>query len=136
MDDVRADILDLRRKIKLKEAEKEAVINTSITQRYDRLPVQSSGTSDKTGAAGVDAAELETYIQECKRRLSECVLEMVHLLGSLPEGLEKTVLKLRYVHGISWEKITATIHYSESHIYKAHREALEKLRNITVNNSR
>lgn len=128
VDELRAEILELRRKIKIKKEEADAIRLTNITPNYERLPVQTSGTSDKVGNAGVKAAEISMIIEEYEKRLDECTEEMVGIIETLPDCVGKSVLLLRYVHGVSWGKIKRSLHYSEAHIYRAHREALEKLR--------
>jgi aspartyl-tRNA synthetase len=56
-------------------------------------------------------------------RLSE---EISDFLESLPEQQE-AVLKLRYIEGWGWNRITKELHYSDKHVFYIHRQALKKL---------
>jgi DNA-directed RNA polymerase specialized sigma24 family protein len=52
-------------------------------------------------------------------------------LGRLSDPDEQRLLRLRYVEGWSWTKVSLSIHYSRSQTKRIHARALEHLEEIT-----
>lgn len=45
-------------------------------------------------------------------------------------GLEKEIMQLRYIGGLSWDEIADKINVSSRHVYRIHDKALEKLKHV------
>lgn len=48
-----------------------------------------------------------------------------HILIHMPQRLQASILSKRYILGLTWPNIARITGYSESHLYKLHRDALE-----------
>lgn len=46
------------------------------------------------------------------------------------DGLEKDIMQLRYIGGLSWDEIADKINVSSRHVYRIHDKALEKLKHV------
>ena len=45
-------------------------------------------------------------------------------------GLEKEIMQLRYIGGLSWDEIADKVNISSRHVYRIHDKALEKLKHV------
>lgn len=91
----------------------------------DGLP-RGSGTGDPTGAIVVKRDSLrEAY----KEKLAE-LLEAQRRIEAMIEGLEpveRSLLRHRYIEGLSWEGVCVEMHYSWRQTHNIHARALDKL---------
>lgn len=122
------DIRSLKYEIKrmkqhLEELEAAA---TQTTKPIATVPVRISA-ADKTADVWAEIADLKTiYV----RRL----LDYEYRISEAEEAMEKlgepmrTLMKLRYIEGMSWERVAKEMNYSVQHCYRINAEALEKLR--------
>jgi RNA polymerase sigma factor (sigma-70 family) len=46
------------------------------------------------------------------------------------DGLEKDIMQLRYIGGLSWDEIADKINVSSRHVYRIHDKALEQLKHV------
>lgn len=51
--------------------------------------------------------------------------EIKSTIRALPDGMQRTVLEMRYVHQIPYFDIAEKLHMDERHIYRVHRKALQ-----------
>lgn len=51
--------------------------------------------------------------------------EIKSTIRALPDGMQRTVLEMRYVHQIPYFDIAQKLHMDERHIYRVHRKALQ-----------
>ncbi len=58
------------------------------------------------------------------------VADIDHAIAALVDPGEQHVLRLRYIEGWSWTKVSLTIHYSKSQTKRIHERALEHLEEI------
>lgn len=56
--------------------------------------------------------------------------EVVYKKLQVLDGLEKDIMQLRYIGGLSWDEIADKINVSSRHIYRIHDKALEKLKHV------
>lgn len=56
--------------------------------------------------------------------------ETVYKKLQVLDGLEKDIMQLRYVGGLSWDEIADKINVSSRHVYRIHDKALEKLKHV------
>ena len=78
--------------------------------------------------------EMLQPLRECyAKKLEELVaaqLEIESAIGTLDDPVERTILRLRYIDGLSWYKIMTTINYGEQRTHRIHARALIKLKNL------
>lgn len=56
--------------------------------------------------------------------------EVVYKKLQALDGLEKDIMQLRYIGGLSWDEIADKINVSSRHVYRIHDKALEKLKHV------
>lgn len=56
--------------------------------------------------------------------------EVVYKKLQVLDGLEKDIMQLRYIGGLSWDEIADKVNVSSRHVYRIHDKALEKLKHV------
>ena len=56
--------------------------------------------------------------------------EVVYKKLQALDGLEKDIMQLRYIGGLSWDEIADKINISSRHVYRIHDKALEQLKHV------
>ena len=69
---------------------------------------------------------LTEYYNNKKKRLTERLQQLEDALEGL-EPTERTIMRLRYIDGLSWLAISRRVHYSKSQLRRIHVKALNKL---------
>ena len=97
--------------------------------RLDAVP----GGGQKVGGvtptdAKIDKRDelLALYAEKCAQMDAE-LLTIEQAIDSL-ETREKTLLRLHYVMGLTWENVCVEMNYSWRQVHRIHAKALEKLR--------
>lgn len=91
------------------------------------LKVQTSSRSDN---------EIINKYLDIKRELKKDIAavlekkEVVYKKLQVLDGLEKDIMQLRYIGGLSWDEIANKVNISSRHVYRIHDKALEKLKHV------
>lgn len=56
--------------------------------------------------------------------------EVVYKKLQMLDGLEKDIMQLRYIGGLSWDEIADKVNISSRHVYRIHDKALEQLKHV------
>ena len=56
--------------------------------------------------------------------------ETVYKKLQVLDGLEKDIMQLRYIGGLSWDEIADKVNISSRHVYRIHDKALEQLKHV------
>lgn len=127
-------IIDLRkaaayRRIKIEALESAAERTTVPVTGMPRAP-----GADPSPLASVicKKVDLEREIAEIERKRG-AVIEEIDLLEN---DEYKALLTLRYVEEMKWDAVMARMGYSETHIHRLHRSALEEFDKILKDGSR
>jgi len=99
---------------------------TSLSAPLGGDRVQSSGTSDRVGHIVADIADAEADMEKDIQRLARLRLDALELIRTLPEP-DQSVMRLRYIVGMTWEDIAEGMGYSERNCYLIHRRAMRQL---------
>lgn len=99
---------------------------TSLSAPLGGDRVQSSGTSDRVGRIVADIADAEMDMEEQIKRLAELRLEALKLIQRLPEP-DQSIMRLRYIVGMTWERVAVESDYDERYVYKIGHRALDLL---------
>lgn len=97
--------------------------------RYDKDKVQTSPADMMPEKMG-ELAELEEKIQRLEDLHRQQIEDITAACGKLSDELQRTVLMMFYVGGVSVREIAETLHYTAPTIYKARRQgqtALDKI---------
>lgn len=76
--------------------------------------------------------DTEAEMKEVKKELEGKVNILIETIDALESIDEKTVLTLRYVQDLSWEKIEEKTYYSRTSVFRFHRNGLENLLHCEV----
>lgn len=97
------EIEDLKNKISELEAK---ATDTSV--KITGMP-HGAGAGDKIGRA---VAELDYYKAKLTNRLEQCRIELVRLndyISACPDSLTRQILTYRFVNGLSWNRVAASV---------------------------
>ena len=96
-----------------------------MAHRMEALPAASPG--DRVAAAAAEAADLEKELLADYNALLRKQREIRETLRSLPEGLTKMTLEMRYLQGMHFFRIAMALHVEERHVYRLHRQGLRRV---------
>jgi hypothetical protein len=122
------EIEELKRRLDELEA-----LATSSTQKITGLP-SGGGISDMVGKFGTEIVELKELLDA---RIKKSIDELKRLDAYI-QGLDdveiRMILSLRYINGLGWEQVAASISscLSGESVRKAHERFLEKKQKLSV----
>lgn len=94
-------------------------------QRADGMP-RGGGGPDREAMLAQYADMKAAAEARNAGRLRE-IAEITRAIEAVEDGRKRRVLKLRYLDGYGWRRVARTMHYSEEHVYRLHREALREV---------
>lgn len=106
----------------IREAEERA---TDISVHIKEVSVLSSGTQQLMADSVVKALDATAQLREEKLNADRILAEVLEAINSVPDEMQKTILLMRYVTGMSWIEIQETIGYEISNTYILHGRALQ-----------
>ena len=107
--------------------EQELIIFSPPAPQLTGMPhAGASNGSPVERAAEKHAELLKTYRQK-EAELLEALQVIEQAIESLPP-IERTVIRLYYARGLTWEQVCVEIGYSWSQTHRIHAAALERLR--------
>ena len=116
-----------RDKLRQQIEELEAIVYGTKGQRLDGMPRGGSGTNchiidvkgdrldELRGLYNAKVEELETQMVEIERAIEPL------------EPTERTIIRLHYFDGYTWEQVAVATNYTWRHVHRLHGKALEKL---------
>ena len=99
---------------------------TQITQTTDGVSVKASKDPHKFDGLAALTAEIEAQVN----RLFEIQSETLEVIGKIPDGRLRTVLRLRYVDCMTVEQTAVEAHYSYKHTRRLLARGLEQVATI------
>lgn len=110
------------------ELRKEA---QSISISFGESGGNGQPNADKIPRAVEKITEVESRIEARANDLADLREEIYETIQCVQDCKLRTVLTMRYISGMSWEKIAVEMHYSHKHVTKnLHSQALEEVRKI------
>lgn len=103
----------------------ESALCSPKIQRITGMPSASSGKNSKEDLA-IKHMELLEYYQEKKADLKAEQLAIEKAIESL-DYRDRTVLRLYYIDGLTWEQVCVLVNYSWRQVHNIHSAALMKL---------
>lgn len=105
---------------------------TTCTAKITGLP-SGKGISDKIGNYAAQIADLKGLLD---LNLKKCFYELNRLgryIECIDEAEMKLIFSLRYIHGMSWQKIAFAINYQDESVpRKRHNRFLKNDRNVRI----
>ena len=120
---LKSERVQLARLLRELEMEMEA---PSI-QKMTGMPHAPSGNKSSLEAVVARHLDLMERYQNMLGRIDEIQAQIEEAIASL-DGVERTLMRYRYLDGMSWNDICEAMNYSWSGIHKIHGGALAKLR--------
>ena len=99
-------------------------------QRLDGMPHSNSGPGRPVEDAAIKHAELLEKYQQKVIELTEALIEIERIIEVL-EPRERTLIRLHYAQGMTWEEVCVAMNYSWRQIHRIHAKALEALKDKT-----
>lgn len=107
-------------------AELEAVIYSPKAQQLHGMPRNSSGVPCPTENLALKHMELSEKYKETVEKLTAQMVEIEQAIELL-EPRERTILRLHYIQGLTWEQVAVEMNYTWRHVHRLHGKALERL---------
>ena len=106
-------------------------IGLSSTSQIDSIGGGRQHITSRVEIAAVGMADTMRDLQTEIDKYARIVKEAEELIASIPQERYRDLLTLRYIAGMSWPKISATIGYTDRNsIYRAHGYALREARKV------
>lgn len=107
--------------------ELEATIYGPKAQRLDGMPRGGSRPGSVTEESAIKHAELLGRYQQKVAELSAALAEIENAIEVL-EPRERTLIRLHYAQGLTWEEVCVAMTYSWRQVHRIHAKALETLK--------
>ena len=109
--------------------ELEGVIYGPKAQHLDGMPRSGSRPGSAVEDAALRHADLLARYQQKVAELSAALAEIETAIEVL-EPRERTLIRLHYAQGLTWEEVCVAMSYSWRQVHRIHAKALEKLKSI------
>lgn len=77
-------------------------------QKITGMPL-TSGYRDKIGDLAVEIADMRDIISELKTQIESEEEKVKQFIDSIPKGKTKMVFRLRFIRGLTWKQVSATL---------------------------
>lgn len=108
----------------------EASLYGPTGQKLDGLPRANGGTNYNMEALLDKKSKLENLYFDKVTELTE-EMESIERAIEWLEPRERTLLRLYYISGLTWEQVAEEMNYSWRQVHNIHGKALEKLKGYT-----
>ena len=106
--------------------EMERTIYGPKAVKYDAMPRGGSGPSDPVAELAGRLLALREQYTETVAKLAAQMAEIEAAIDPL-EPTERTIIRLHYFQGLTWEQVAVEMNYTWRHVHRLHGKALEKL---------
>ena len=96
--------------------------------RLDGMP-RSNKLGDSTGQQAIDHTQVIDQYLDKVAELDRALIEIEAAIKCL-EPRERTLIRLYYLEGLTWEEVCVAMSYSWRQIHNIHAKALEKLKEV------
>lgn len=107
--------------------ELEGELYSPKTQRLDGMPHGGSRPGSIVEEAATRHAELLDIYRQKELELSAAIVKIENAIEGL-EPRERTLIRLYYAKGLTWEEVCVAMSYSWRQIHRIHGQALEALK--------
>lgn len=97
---------------------------TGITAPIKGDVVTGSGPSDRMADTVARIVDMEVALGGTADEMHAALTQIMEAIAAVPDATQRAVLQLRYVEGLSWQRIALEINYSDRQTYVIHGCAL------------
>ncbi len=115
-----------QRQIEALEALEDLIMSPKAIAYGERVQT-SRKTSSVLESKVVMILNLRDLISQEMKEILELTLKAKKDFKIL-DNIERAVMELRYLEGLSWDRISIELNYSEQHLFRLHSDALGKMR--------
>ena len=101
----------------------EQATRATTTLRFDR--VSGGSTQSRVELFALKRAELERELIDERAALDDCRSTVEAAAVLLHDERMRELLELRYLDGLTWEAVAATMQYDRSHVFRLNARLLE-----------
>jgi DNA-directed RNA polymerase specialized sigma subunit len=107
-----------------------------ITQHLGELKSEAVRLKDHEGQSVKLDEATEKYIDACDEsadelnRLAELRCDIWNTIHKVEDHKENTLLRMRYISGMTWEQVAVEMHYSYRQTTRLHGKALESVKDV------
>ena len=94
--------------------------------RLDGMP-HGAGVSDPTANLGAALAELALQYDDKARKLAAALILVEDMIDGLDDPTQRTVARLYYIDGLTWEQVCVKANYSWRQTHRIHAALLSEL---------
>ena len=125
------DIKLERDKLAAMVEEVEAVLYGPRSPKLDGMPHGGSAPGSIVEEAAIKHAEL---LEKYRRKVAELSAALVEIENAIEvlEPRERTLIRLYYAQGLTWEEVCVAMNYSWRQVHRIHAKALEALREVAA----
>lgn len=100
----------------------------AVGSPFRTMPTSKPAKTDGAVSVVFRIAEVEDRIEEQREEMAKAVLHVMDLIDLLPQNsVERTVVELRHIDCMAWDKIAETIYMSRSNVFNYYNAALDAL---------
>ena len=104
------------------------------TLSLDGTSLQSSGLQDKIGDLVSRIIDLQIEIETAARKMIDLKTEAMRIIDIMPTPECRLLLQLRYLNGLTWERIAVDMNYSYRNVHYLHSRALQEFEAVRNKN--
>ena len=108
-------------------ANMESILYGPRSPQLSGMPRGGSGPSAPTEDAAVQHADLLNRYEQKVAELTRALAEIETAIECL-DPRERTLIRLYYIEGLTWEEVCVSMHYEWAQIHRIHALALRKLK--------
>lgn len=124
--------LDARIDAKLAQVERLRRLARTAGSHGNSSGIHSTQPRDKIGELTAKIVDLEVEINEEINALVDLEREIRGRIAHIPDDNQRLVLEMKYINGLTFEKIAENMHYSLRAVYNYHVSALKSVQCFAV----
>ncbi len=121
--DLKKELEQVRQKVEALEA----ALYAPKTQRLTGMPSSPPSGGNAVENLASKHMELLEYYRAKEKEMAAEQLAIERAIESL-DYQERTLLRLYYIDGLTWEEACVVVHFSWTHVHRIHGNALKKLK--------
>lgn len=125
--ETKREIEIIKEKIEFLESKKTSIKSQIITD----MP-RGEAEQDRLGQLLIQIEELIDSYNEKQDKLLKQQLKIENEIEKLDNAIDRNIMRLRYLKGLSWEKICVEVGYKWAQVHRHHKRILEIINDDTL----